>query len=109
MVLNITELKDAIEAVIMKRLDHKNLDKDVEYFAKIVSNYGILTTCSFANVSSFLAAKYDRESGSLYLGQYTHTSEEAGAVVWGENLRDTKEYNHLPWTLSNEWSLQSNQ
>lgn len=81
MVLNITELKDAIEAVIMKRLDHKNLDKDVEYFAKIVSTCGILTTRSFFNVSSFLAAKYYRESGSLYLGQYTHTSEEAGVVV----------------------------
>lgn len=40
MVLNITELKDAIEAVIMKRLDHKNLDKDVEYFAKIVRKFG---------------------------------------------------------------------
>lgn len=37
MVVNITELKDAIETVIMKRLDHKNLDKDVEYFAKIVN------------------------------------------------------------------------
>lgn len=94
----------------MKRLDHKNLDKDVEYFAKIVSNkYGILTSDSVFNISSFLPAKYYRESGSLYLGQYTHTSEEAGAVVWGENLRDAKEHNHLPWTLSNEWSLQSNQ
>lgn len=38
MVLNITELKEAIETVIMKRLDHKNLDKDVEYFANTVNN-----------------------------------------------------------------------
>jgi len=37
MVLNITELKEAIETVIMKRLDHKNLDKDVEYFADTVN------------------------------------------------------------------------
>jgi len=37
MVLNITELKEAIETVIMKRLDHKNLDKDVEYFADTVT------------------------------------------------------------------------
>lgn len=32
MVMNITELKDYIERVIMKTLDHKNLDKDVDYF-----------------------------------------------------------------------------
>lgn len=32
MVMNITELKDYIDRVIMKTLDHKNLDKDVDYF-----------------------------------------------------------------------------
>lgn len=44
MVVNITELKDAIETVIMKRLDHKNLDKDVEYFAKTVNLHKPLPT-----------------------------------------------------------------
>lgn len=42
--MNITELKDAIETVIMKRLDHKNLDKDVEYFAKTVNLHKPLPT-----------------------------------------------------------------
>lgn len=32
MVMNITELKEHMEHAIMKPLDHKNLDKDVEFF-----------------------------------------------------------------------------
>lgn len=30
--MNITDLKHYIDLAIMKPLDHKNLDKDVEYF-----------------------------------------------------------------------------
>ncbi|KAF3854072.1 hypothetical protein F7725_014760 [Dissostichus mawsoni] len=37
MVMNLTDLKARIEEVIMIPLDHKNLDKDVPYFAKVVS------------------------------------------------------------------------
>ncbi|XP_060950644.1 6-pyruvoyl tetrahydrobiopterin synthase [Limanda limanda] len=37
MVMNLTDLKRCIEDVIMTPLDHKNLDKDVPYFASIVS------------------------------------------------------------------------
>lgn len=33
MILNMTELKKFMEAAIMKPMDHKNLDKDVEYFS----------------------------------------------------------------------------
>lgn len=32
MVMNISELKDLMEHAIMKPLDHKNLDKDVDFF-----------------------------------------------------------------------------
>lgn len=32
MVMNITELKDHMDHAIMKPLDHKNLDKDVDFF-----------------------------------------------------------------------------
>lgn len=32
MVMNITDMKAAMEKAIMKPLDHKNLDKDVSYF-----------------------------------------------------------------------------
>lgn len=38
MVMNINDLKIAMDKAIMKVLDHKNLDKDVDYFSKIVSN-----------------------------------------------------------------------
>ncbi|XP_020797679.1 6-pyruvoyl tetrahydrobiopterin synthase [Boleophthalmus pectinirostris] len=37
MVMNLTDLKRCIEDVIMTPLDHKNLDKDVPYFATVVS------------------------------------------------------------------------
>ncbi|XP_028264371.1 6-pyruvoyl tetrahydrobiopterin synthase [Parambassis ranga] len=37
MVMNLTDLKKCIEEVIMIPLDHKNLDKDVPYFARVVS------------------------------------------------------------------------
>lgn len=32
MVMNLTDLKEYIDEAIMKPLDHKNLDKDVEFF-----------------------------------------------------------------------------
>ncbi|XP_038591383.1 6-pyruvoyl tetrahydrobiopterin synthase [Micropterus salmoides] len=37
MVMNLTDLKKCIEEVIMNTMDHKNLDKDVPYFANVVS------------------------------------------------------------------------
>ncbi|MBN3325028.1 PTPS synthase, partial [Atractosteus spatula] len=37
MVMNLTDLKHYIEEAVMKPLDHKNLDKDVPYFANVVS------------------------------------------------------------------------
>lgn len=39
MVLNLTDLKRYIDAAVMERLDHKNLDKDVPYFANVVSDF----------------------------------------------------------------------
>lgn len=37
MVMNIADLKEHMDNVIMKKLDHKNLDKDVSYFENVVS------------------------------------------------------------------------
>ncbi|XP_030057052.1 6-pyruvoyl tetrahydrobiopterin synthase [Microcaecilia unicolor] len=37
MVINLTDLKQYMEKAIMEPLDHKNLDKDVPYFADVVS------------------------------------------------------------------------
>uniref|UniRef100_A0A1B0A1K0 6-pyruvoyl tetrahydrobiopterin synthase n=1 Tax=Glossina pallidipes TaxID=7398 RepID=A0A1B0A1K0_GLOPL len=39
MVMNITDIKLAMDAVIFKQLDHKNLDKDVDYFKNLVKVY----------------------------------------------------------------------
>ncbi|XP_026836012.1 6-pyruvoyl tetrahydrobiopterin synthase isoform X2 [Drosophila erecta] len=50
MVVNISELKEAIETVIMKRLDHKNLDKDVEYFANTPSTTENLAVYIWDNI-----------------------------------------------------------
>lgn len=38
MVMNLTELKDHMDHAIMKPLDHKNLDKDVDFFKLQVTN-----------------------------------------------------------------------
>lgn len=37
MVMNLTDLKKNIDEVIMVPLDHKNLDKDVQYFSTVAS------------------------------------------------------------------------
>ncbi|KAL8173555.1 UNVERIFIED_CONTAM: hypothetical protein K2H54_007733 [Gekko kuhli] len=37
MVINLADLKDYMQEAIMEPLDHKNLDKDVPYFADVVS------------------------------------------------------------------------
>ncbi|NXU97855.1 PTPS synthase, partial [Cettia cetti] len=37
MVMNLTDLKEYMQAAIMEPLDHKNLDKDVPYFSEVVS------------------------------------------------------------------------
>uniref|UniRef100_A0A8C3FPC2 6-pyruvoyl tetrahydrobiopterin synthase n=2 Tax=Chrysemys picta bellii TaxID=8478 RepID=A0A8C3FPC2_CHRPI len=37
MVINLTALKEYMQEAIMEPLDHKNLDKDVAYFADVVS------------------------------------------------------------------------
>jgi len=37
MVMNITDLKKAMNIAIMDTLDHKHIDLDVEYFANVVS------------------------------------------------------------------------
>ncbi|KAF7989564.1 hypothetical protein HCN44_008238 [Aphidius gifuensis] len=37
MVINIADLKIYMHKVLMEQLDHKNLDKDVEYFKSVVS------------------------------------------------------------------------
>ncbi|KAM7351112.1 6-pyruvoyl tetrahydrobiopterin synthase purple [Cochliomyia hominivorax] len=50
MIMNITDLKLAMDGVIFKQLDHKNLDKDVEYFQNVPSTTENLTVFIWDNV-----------------------------------------------------------
>lgn len=43
MIMNMTELKRYMDQVVMKQLDHKNLDKDVPYFQERPSTTENLT------------------------------------------------------------------
>lgn len=54
MVMNITDLKLAMDGVIFKQLDHKNLDKDVEYFKNVPSTTENLTVFVWDNVRQAL-------------------------------------------------------
>ncbi|XP_065109424.1 6-pyruvoyl tetrahydrobiopterin synthase [Paramisgurnus dabryanus] len=55
MVMNLTDLNLIIEDVIMKQLDHKNLDLDVPYFANVVSTTENLAVFIWDNVAKHLA------------------------------------------------------
>lgn len=37
--MNITELKDHMDHAIMETMDHKNLDRDVDFFRLTVTNF----------------------------------------------------------------------
>ncbi|XP_013106423.1 6-pyruvoyl tetrahydrobiopterin synthase [Stomoxys calcitrans] len=54
MVMNITDLKIAMDGVIFKQLDHKNLDKDVEFFNNTPSTTENLTVFIWDNVRQAL-------------------------------------------------------
>ncbi|XP_061910969.1 6-pyruvoyl tetrahydrobiopterin synthase [Entelurus aequoreus] len=57
MVINLTDLKRSIEEVIMNSLDHKNLDKDVPYFANLVSTTENLAVYIWDSMAEALAPK----------------------------------------------------
>uniref|UniRef100_A0A672FLG9 6-pyruvoyl tetrahydrobiopterin synthase n=1 Tax=Salarias fasciatus TaxID=181472 RepID=A0A672FLG9_SALFA len=54
MVMNLTDIKRHIEEVIMVPLDHKNLDKDVPYFATVVSTTENLAVYIWDNMAKVL-------------------------------------------------------
>uniref|UniRef100_A0A8C6VX68 6-pyruvoyl tetrahydrobiopterin synthase n=1 Tax=Nothobranchius furzeri TaxID=105023 RepID=A0A8C6VX68_NOTFU len=56
MVMNLTELKRCIEEVIIIPLDHKNLDKDVPYFADVISTTENLAVYIWDNMVKMLPA-----------------------------------------------------
>ncbi|XP_037834874.1 6-pyruvoyl tetrahydrobiopterin synthase isoform X2 [Kryptolebias marmoratus] len=56
MVMNMADLKNCIETVIMTPLDHKNLDKDVPYFANVVSTTENVAVYIWDNMVKLLPA-----------------------------------------------------
>ena len=55
MVINLTDLKEYMQA-IMEPLDHKNLDKDVPYFAEVVSTTENVAVFIWENLKRLLPA-----------------------------------------------------
>ncbi|XP_043912226.1 6-pyruvoyl tetrahydrobiopterin synthase isoform X1 [Protopterus annectens] len=54
MVINITDLKAYMQQTIMETLDHKNLDKDVPYFADVVSTTENVAVYIWDSLQEFL-------------------------------------------------------
>ncbi|XP_039206476.1 6-pyruvoyl tetrahydrobiopterin synthase isoform X3 [Crotalus tigris] len=52
MVINLTDLNAYMEEAIMEPLDHKNLDKDVPYFADVVRSLNCLNYSGKFNVTA---------------------------------------------------------
>ncbi|NXV24995.1 PTPS synthase, partial [Cepphus grylle] len=60
MVINLTDLKEYMREAIMEPLDHKNLDKDVPYFAEVVSTTENVAVFIWENLKKLLPV------GTLY-------------------------------------------
>ncbi|NXK87170.1 PTPS synthase, partial [Formicarius rufipectus] len=60
MVMNLAELKEHMQEAIMEPLDHKNLDKDVPYFAEVVSTTENVAVFIWENLQRLLP------TGTLY-------------------------------------------
>jgi len=56
MVMNIAELKEMTNRAIMQVMDHKNLDKDVAHFARVVSTTENVAVFVWQSLVSLLAA-----------------------------------------------------
>uniref|UniRef100_A0A669Q662 6-pyruvoyl tetrahydrobiopterin synthase n=2 Tax=Phasianinae TaxID=9072 RepID=A0A669Q662_PHACC len=56
MVINLADLKEYMQQAIMEPLDHKNLDKDVPYFAEVVSTTENVAVFIWENLKRLLPA-----------------------------------------------------
>ncbi|NXJ68999.1 PTPS synthase, partial [Rostratula benghalensis] len=54
MVMNLTDLKEYMQEAIVEPLDHKNLDKDVPYFAEVVSTTENVAVFIWENLKKLL-------------------------------------------------------
>ncbi|XP_077162205.1 6-pyruvoyl tetrahydrobiopterin synthase-like isoform X2 [Paroedura picta] len=79
MVINLTDLKDYMQEAIMEPLDHKNLDKDVPYFADVVSTTENVAVFIWENLQKRLP------KGTLYKVKVYETDKNI-VVYKGEEL-----------------------
>ncbi|NXC80878.1 PTPS synthase, partial [Cercotrichas coryphoeus] len=77
MVMNLTDLKEYMQAAIMEPLDHKNLDKDVPYFSEVVSTTENLAVFIWDNLQKLLP------QGLLHKVE-VHETEQNVVVYKGE-------------------------
>ncbi|NWR75682.1 PTPS synthase, partial [Centropus unirufus] len=77
MVMNLTDLKEYMQEAIMEPLDHKNLDKDVPYFADVVSTTENVAVFIWENLQKLLP------TGSLYKVKVYETDQNV-VVYKGE-------------------------
>ncbi|NWJ01885.1 PTPS synthase, partial [Crypturellus undulatus] len=77
MVLNLTDLKEYMQEAIMEPLDHKNLDKDVPYFAEVVSTTENVAVFIWENLKKLLPM------GTLYKVKVYETDQNV-VVYKGE-------------------------
>ncbi|NXO01375.1 PTPS synthase, partial [Rhinopomastus cyanomelas] len=69
MVMNLTDLNHWMQRAIMEPLDHKNLDKDVPYFADVVSTTENVAVFIWENLKKLLP------TGILYKVQVYETDQ----------------------------------
>lgn len=80
MVMNITDLKIHMNAVLMDRLDHKNLDKDVAYFENVVSTTENLAVYVFDELKKLLP------DPSLMYEVKIHETDKNIVIYRGESM-----------------------
>ncbi|NWQ58963.1 PTPS synthase, partial [Neopipo cinnamomea] len=80
MVMNLTDLHKYMQEAIMEPLDHKNLDKDVPYFAKVVSTTENVAVFIWENLQRLLPP------GILYKVKVNETDQNI-VVYKGEETK----------------------
>ncbi|XP_074705091.1 6-pyruvoyl tetrahydrobiopterin synthase isoform X2 [Strix aluco] len=83
MVINLTDLKEYMQEAILEPLDHKNLDKDVPYFAEVVSTTENIAVFIWENLKKLLPM------GTLYKVKVYETDQNI-VVYKGEETISEK-------------------
>ncbi|XP_029175108.1 6-pyruvoyl tetrahydrobiopterin synthase isoform X2 [Nylanderia fulva] len=55
MILNLTDLKDVMQKVVIKKMDHKNIDKQVDYFKAKTSTTENIAVYIFEELKKYMS------------------------------------------------------